>query len=150
MQITADVSKISKTFQRDLTFIFDVLSESLFGFVSYSVFQAVENVVSFTKKCFYRERGSPTMRNYAETFQQNHGYNMVQKLLTKYLSCRKQKSVTPLQSAITRKREVSQPHVLIFFLIFSSFSISSTVSRGKPFQRRSKKILISLYVKPGN
>ena len=52
MQITADVSKISKTFQRDLTFIFDVLSESLFGFVSYSVFSAVENVVSFTRKTF--------------------------------------------------------------------------------------------------
>ena len=38
MQITADVSKISKTFKRDFNFIFDVLSESLFGFVSYSVF----------------------------------------------------------------------------------------------------------------
>ena len=38
MQITADVSKISKTFPPDLTFIFDVLSESLFGFVSYLVF----------------------------------------------------------------------------------------------------------------
>ena len=68
MQITADVSKISKTFQRDLTFIFDVLSESLFGFVSYSVFWTVENVVSFTKKRFYRKQGSVTMRNYAETF----------------------------------------------------------------------------------
>ena len=77
MQITADVSKISKTFQRDRTFIFDALSESLFGFVSYSVFQAVKNVVSFTKRRFYRERGSATMRNYAETFQHNHGYNMV-------------------------------------------------------------------------
>ena len=33
MQITADVGKISKTFQRDL--IFDVLSESIFGFVLY-------------------------------------------------------------------------------------------------------------------
>ena len=63
MQITADVSKISKTFQ--LTFIFDLLSESLFGFVSYSVFYVVENVVGFTKKRLYRERGSPTMRNYA-------------------------------------------------------------------------------------
>ena len=38
MEITADVSKITKTFQGDPTFIFDVLSESLFGFVSYSVF----------------------------------------------------------------------------------------------------------------
>ena len=68
MQITADVSKISKTFRPDLTFIFDLLSESLFGFVSYSVFLGVEYVVGFTKKRFYRERGSVTMRNYAETF----------------------------------------------------------------------------------
>ena len=37
MQIIADVSKILKIFQRDLSFIFDVLSESSFGFVSYSV-----------------------------------------------------------------------------------------------------------------
>ena len=57
-----------KTFQRNLIFIFDVTSELLFGFVSYLVFQAVENVVSFTKKRFYRKRGSVTMRNYAETF----------------------------------------------------------------------------------
>ena len=38
MQITADVNKILKTFPCDLTFIFDLLSESLFGFASYSVF----------------------------------------------------------------------------------------------------------------
>ena len=76
MQITADVSKVLKTFQRNLTFIFDVLSESLLGFVSYMFFQGVENVISFTKKRFYRKRGSVTMRNYAETFQATHGYNM--------------------------------------------------------------------------
>ena len=75
MQITADVSKILKTLQRDLTFIFDIISESLFGFVSYLVFLAVENV-SFTKKRFHRERGSVTMRNYVETFWATHGYNM--------------------------------------------------------------------------
>ena len=38
MQITAEVRKISKTFLYDLSFIFDLLSEWLFGFVSYSVF----------------------------------------------------------------------------------------------------------------
>ena len=38
MQITANVIKILKTFQVDLNFIFDVLSESLFGFDSYLVF----------------------------------------------------------------------------------------------------------------
>ena len=68
MQITADVRKILKTFQPNLTFIFDVLSKSLLGFVSYSVFWSVENVVSFTKRRFYRERGKPIMRSYAEMF----------------------------------------------------------------------------------
>ena len=67
MQITADVSKFSKLFRRDLTFIIQELSESLFSFVSYSVFYSVENV-SFTKKRFYTEQGSATMRNYAVTF----------------------------------------------------------------------------------
>ena len=141
MQITADVSKILKTFQRDLTFIFDVLSESLFGFVSYLVFQAVENVVSFTKRRFYREGGSAIMRSYAETFQHNHGYNMVLKFLTTYFSCRKQKCVTPLRSSITWKCEIPQPHVLIFFLISSSFSIIPTISREKVFRGDPKKSL---------
>ena len=67
MQITADVRKISKSFQRDLTFIFDVLSESLFAFVSYSVLWAIENVI-FTKERFNRKLGSATMCNYAKTF----------------------------------------------------------------------------------
>ena len=67
MQITADVGKISKTFQGDLTFIFDVLSESLFAFVSYSVLWAVENVI-FTKQSFNRKLGSTTMRNYVKMF----------------------------------------------------------------------------------
>ena len=67
MQITADVSKFSKLFRRDLTFIIQELSESLFSFVSYSVFYSVENA-SFTKKRFYTERDSATMRKYAETF----------------------------------------------------------------------------------
>ena len=54
--------------------------------------------------------------------------------MTKYLSCRKQKCVIPLQSAITQKRDFPQPHVPILFLIFCSFSISFTISRGKVFR----------------
>ena len=77
MQITADVMKIWKTFQSDLIFIFDILSESSLGFVSYSVLQAVANVVSFRKNRFNRKRGSVAIRNYVETFQANQGYNMV-------------------------------------------------------------------------
>ena len=48
MQITADVNKISKTVQSDLTFIFYVLSEYVIYFVSNTFPLAVENVVSFT------------------------------------------------------------------------------------------------------
>ena len=76
MQITADIGKLLKNVQGDLTFIFDVLSESLIRFVSFFVFLAVENVVSFTKTCFYRKRGSVTMRKYVETFHVNIGHNL--------------------------------------------------------------------------
>ena len=48
MLITADVSKIWETVQRDLIFIFDVLLGSAIGLVSFLVSQAIENVVSFT------------------------------------------------------------------------------------------------------
>ena len=61
MQITADISKILKNVQGDLTFIFDVLSESLIRFISFLVFLAVENIVSFTKTCFYRKQGNVTI-----------------------------------------------------------------------------------------
>ena len=47
MQITADTSKIWKTLQRDLIFIFDVRLRSAFSFVSFFVPYSVENVVSF-------------------------------------------------------------------------------------------------------
>ena len=53
MQVTADISKILENTQRDISFTFDVLSESRIGFVSFLVFLALENIVSFTKACFY-------------------------------------------------------------------------------------------------
>ena len=54
---------------------------------------------------------------------------------------------SPIQSAITRKREVPQPNVLIFFLISSTFSISSAtanmvISRWKSFRGDLKKSLL--------
>ena len=76
MQKTADIGRILKNVQGDLTFIFDVLSESLIRFVSFLVFLAVENVVSFTKTCFYQKRGSVTMRKHVETFHVNIGHNL--------------------------------------------------------------------------
>ena len=76
MQLTADIGKILKNVKGDLIFIFDVLSESPIRFVSFLVFLAVENVVSFTKTCFYRKRGSVTIRKYVETFHVNIGHNL--------------------------------------------------------------------------
>ena len=52
MQITADMNKILDNIQRDLIFIFDVLSESRIDFVSFLVSLALENVVSFTNIIF--------------------------------------------------------------------------------------------------
>ena len=52
MQITDDAGKNSKTFQRDLMFIFDELSEFVVIFVSNSTSSAVKNVVSFTQNEF--------------------------------------------------------------------------------------------------
>ena len=75
MQVTSDIGKISKNVQGDSTFIFDELSESRIGFVSFLVFLAVENV-SFTKTCFYQKRGSITMPKYVETFLTNTGHNL--------------------------------------------------------------------------
>ena len=48
MQITADAGKISKTFQGDLMFIFNELSEFVVIFVSNLTFWAVKIVASFT------------------------------------------------------------------------------------------------------
>ena len=89
MQTTADIGKILKNVQSDLTFIFDVLSESPIHFVSFLIFLAVENVVSFTKTCFYRKRGSVTMRKHVKTFHVNIGHNLALRFLARYLSYRK-------------------------------------------------------------
>ena len=76
MQITAEISKILKNVQSDLTFIYDVLSQLYLGFVSFFVILALENIVSFTKACFYRKRRSVTMRNYVKTFHANIGHSL--------------------------------------------------------------------------
>ena len=76
MQTTSDIGKILKNVQDDLIFIFDVISESPICFVSFLVFLAVENVVSFTKTCFCRKGGSVTMHKYVKTFHVNIGHNL--------------------------------------------------------------------------
>ena len=76
MQITADIRKILKSVQSDLIFIYDAISELRISFVSFLVILALENVVSFTKTCFYRKRSCVTMRNYVKKFDANIGHNL--------------------------------------------------------------------------
>ena len=76
MQIIADISEILKSAQSDFTFIYAVLAELRIGFVSFLVILALENVVSFTKTCFYRKQSGVTTRNYVETIHANIGHNL--------------------------------------------------------------------------
>ena len=69
MQITSDVSKISKTVQSDLTFILNVLSESSILFALFSIVLAKKNTSSFTENF--------TLRNYAGTCKGIFSYNLV-------------------------------------------------------------------------
>ena len=48
MQITSDVSEMSKTVQHDLTFILNVLSEFSICFSEFLLVLAKKNVVTFT------------------------------------------------------------------------------------------------------
>ena len=58
-----------------LAFIFDAVTKSLTGFVSFLIVLAVENF-SFTKNRSYRKRGCVTMRNCVGMFHDNIGNNL--------------------------------------------------------------------------
>ena len=105
MRITADISKISKTVQRDLTIIFNDLSESVVIFVPNLILLALENVVNFTQKEFSQKRGCVTMRNYVETFCLYTAYKVAPNVLTQISSCKNYVFVAPtsrVNSAKTR------------------------------------------------
>ena len=85
MKITGAVGKISKTVQRDLTFILNALSESSIHFAYFSIVLAKKDVVSFTKNCFHGKRGCVTMRNYARTSKGIGSHNLVYNFLVQLL-----------------------------------------------------------------
>ena len=66
LQITADVSKISKSVQADFTLILNVLSETCFCKTLFSSWNKKKRFY-FHKNVFYWKRGCATMRNYVET-----------------------------------------------------------------------------------
>ena len=98
-----------------------MLSESRIGLVSFLIFLTLENVASFTRTCFYQKRSSVTMRNYVEMFHPNIGHNLAwnfwhDNCLIENRNCYNSKTWCP------------QPHVVIFFLISSTFSINCTIA----------------------
>ena len=67
MQIIADVSKISKTVQRNLNFILNVLWEYRIHFTQLSIVLAEKNILFSHKMVFNRKWGCVTKFNYAGT-----------------------------------------------------------------------------------
>ena len=67
------MSKIRKSAQCDLTFIFIKLSETLNSFTKIRLVLEMKDVASLTKTRFYSKRGCIQMRKHAETFHANKG-----------------------------------------------------------------------------
>ena len=108
--LTADISKIWKTVQRDLIFIFDVLLGSAISFVLFLVPQAIENVVSFTLNGFSRKRGGVTMRNYKETCKGICGYNLVHNFFVYFLPLKSSLFVVHFSNAFQHGKEALPKH----------------------------------------
>ena len=76
LQISADVSKVTKILQCDLNFIFIKLSETANSFVKISLVLEIKNVTNFTKTSFHCRRGCIKMRKHAEAFHANKDYKL--------------------------------------------------------------------------
>ena len=106
------------------------------------------------KSTFIEKWGSATMRNYAETLIMAAIW--YKSFWQNICPIENRNLWLPLQRAITWKREVSQPHVLIFFLIssISSTTVNIVISRGMFFRDDQKSpyfvILILALMVHGN
>ena len=76
--MAAEVSKITESARRDLSFIFLGLSEKANSFVKIFLVLGIIIVVSFIKLRFYWNRG---FKKYAEIFHVNKGYKLAMSFL---------------------------------------------------------------------
>lgn len=79
--MAAEVSKITESARRDLSFIFIGLSEKANSFVKLFLFLSIIIVVSFIKLRFYWNRGFKKLHKYAEIFHVNKGYKLAMSFL---------------------------------------------------------------------
>ena len=75
-QITAEVSKITKSVPCSLFFIFIERSETAKSFVKIRLLFEIKNVAIFIKTHFYWKRGCTKMLKHAKTFHTNKSYKL--------------------------------------------------------------------------
>ena len=115
LQITAEVSKIRKSAQCDLTFVLIELSETLNSFVKIRLVFEIRNVASFIKtrfylKRFYLKRGCIKMRKHAETFRANKGCNLAIVFLYQFRRFQNRNLGCNFQTLFARKRGLATPY----------------------------------------
>ena len=152
-QITVDVSKISSV-TLPLFLMYFQNPHLVLSHIRFSRLQKMLLVLQ--KKRFYRKRGSVTMRKHFRLIMATIWYKSFwqNNCLVESRNLWPPPPPLPLQSARIGKREFPQPHRLIFFLISSTLSISSTtanivISRWKVFSG-NPKILILWFMGHGN
>ena len=82
MSITADINNSGKSADRDITFIFDVVSESVIGFLQTFLVLLKMKGTSLKEIPLNRKRGSAIMYNHVETFYFFMTYNVCHKVFT--------------------------------------------------------------------
>ena len=150
MLLTTDVSKILKTFQRDLTFIFDLLSKSLFGFAFIFGFLGCRKCCYVYKKTFLQRT---SQRNNAQLCRNVLAQSWLQygiKVFNKIFVLQKTEMCEPSSKHHNSETGGTTTPCSYIFVNILQFLYQFHYLKGKSFQRRSKKILISLYIKPGN
>ena len=73
LQVTAEVSKITKSRQCNLNFIFIELSEAASSFAQILLVLEIKKVATFIKTRFHCKQDSIKMRKHVETFNANKG-----------------------------------------------------------------------------
>ena len=118
MQITADVSKISKTAQRNINFILNVLSEFSINFAQFSIVQ-LKGMLLVSHKVIFIENEAVTMRNYAGMCKDICSFNLDCNFLIQLLPLQNSVSVMHFSNAFGMETRHLQKVVLKMKLFLS-------------------------------
>ena len=111
-------SKMRKSAQHDLTFIFIKLSEKRSSFVKIRLVLETKNVASFIKTRFYLKRDCTKMREHAETFHANMGCKMAIFIFIPVSPFSKKKLKVQFSTLFARKCVLSHSYILYSILSY--------------------------------